>query len=225
MPVAPPDSRPSRPADLSGKYLYFGNLGVNERQYQSGRWVGLALRPTHDREIQHDAREPLPVLDDSVRKIQSQDVFEHIDYELLPPILDDIYRALVPGGVFRLSLPDYHSPYLSKRCVYDENGNVLADLRMGGTVAYNRETKQREVRFAPHGNSHVWFPTYLLVRKLVEQSLLRACREIHYYHYFLNAEEFVVEPIPEDEMFVMRAPPHDMRAGGKPLSIVVDFKK
>lgn len=213
------------PADLSGRYLYFGNLCTHERQFQSEKWYGLALQPTHDREVQHDARQPLPVPADSVQKIQSQDVFEHIDYELLPPILSDIYRALAPGGVFRLSLPDYHSPFLRKRCVFDEDGRVIADLRMGGSVVYDRKAKQRRVEFAPNGNAHVWFPTFELVQRLVERSRLKECREIRYYQYFRTRSEFVADPIPEDEMFVMRAVPQDMRAGGKPISIVVDFIK
>lgn len=210
---------------LSGKYLYFGNLCTHERQFQSDKWLGLALHPTHERELTHDARLPLPVPDNSVEKIQSQDVFEHIGYDLLPPILNDIFRALAPGGVFRLSLPDYRSPFLRQRCVYDEEGRVIADLRMGGTVTYDRATKQRKVQFAPNGGAHVWFPTFELVQALVERSRLNECRDIRYYQYFRTANEFVVDPIPENEMFVMRAVPHDNRAGGKPISIVVDFTK
>lgn len=211
--------------ELTDRYLYFGNLCTHERQYQSEKWLGLALHPTHDRELEHDARQPLPVPDGSVQKIQSQDVFEHIPYDVLPPILDDIFRALAVGGVFRLSLPDYRSPYLRKRCVYDEEGRVIADLRMGGSVKYDRVTKQRRVEFAPNGNAHVWFPTFELVQDLVARSRLRECRDVHYYQYFRTRKEFVAEPIPENEMFVQRALPHDNRAGGKPVSIVVDFTK
>ncbi len=210
---------------LVGKYLYFGNLTEVERQYESGKFVGLALHPQHDQEIRHDARLPLPVPDNSVEKIQSQDVFEHIPYEDLPPILDDIYRALRPTGVFRLSLPDYRSPMLVKRCVYDENGNVLADLRMGGSVAFDKKTKTRKVEFKGNGGAHVWFPVYESVRDLVAKSQLRDCQSIRFYHYFVDKVSFVAEEIPDDEMFVMRAPPNDMRAGGRPISIVADFVK
>lgn len=210
---------------LIGKYLYFGNLTAGERQYASGRFVGLALVPQHGREIRHDAREKLPVPDNSVEKIQSQDVFEHLPYDELPAILDDIHRALKPGGIFRLSLPDYGSPFLLKRCVFDEQGNILADLRMGGRVAWDRKAKRRKVEFLPDGNAHLWFPTWELVWGLIRRSTIEHCAAVRFHHYFVNRNEYVMLDYPEEEMFVMRAPPHDQRAGGLPISLIVDFVK
>jgi SAM-dependent methyltransferase len=120
-------------------YLYLGNLPMDEPQYKKGRFIGLALNPTHDREIMHDIRNKFPFADESVSKIQSQDVFEHIEQRGLIPIFDEIYRILKKDGVFRLSVPDYNSPYYRKRCVYDQDGNILADLRMGGAVSYEKK--------------------------------------------------------------------------------------
>lgn len=210
---------------LVGSYLYFGNLTTVERQFASGRFMGLALAPQHSQEIRHDARDPLPVADDSVAKIQSQDVFEHLPYDSLPAILDDIHRALMPGGIFRLSLPDYGSPFLLKRCVFDEHGNILADLRMGGSVGWDRKGKRRRTEFQPNGNAHLWFPTWELVWGLIRRSKLEHCAEIRFHHYFVNRDEYVMQDYPEAEMFVMRAPPHDKRAGGLPISLIVDFVK
>lgn len=210
---------------LAGKYLYFGNLTPVERQFSSGKFVGLALEPQHDREIRHDARDPLPVPDSSVVKVQSQDVFEHIEYDKLPPILDDIYRVLAPSGTFRLSLPDYNSPFLLSRCVFDEAGNVLADLRMGGSVRFDKKTKSRTVEFLGNGNAHVWFPTYPQVTDLIASSRLSECSRIEFYHYFESRDRFTCREIPDPELFVMRAPPNDMRAKGAPISLVVDFIK
>lgn len=211
---------------LAEKYLYYGNLTAVEAQYASGRFVGMTLgEPQHEREVRHDARLPLPVPDGSVEKIQSQDVFEHLAYEELPRIFDDIYRALKPGGVFRLSLPDYHAEALRARCVFDERGEILCDLRMGGEVLWNYKKKRREVRLLSNGNSHLWFPTQRLVARAVERSTLRSCRTIKYYHYYSSLDTFVADPFPDNEMPVMRAPPCDMRAGGKPVSIIADFIK
>ena len=191
----------------------------------SGRFVGLALTPTHRREIRHDAREPLPVADNSVEKIQSQDVFEHLKYESLPAVLDEIHRVLAPSGTFRLSVPDYHSPLVLSRCVFDENGGVIADLRMGGSVRYDAETKRRKVEFLPDGGAHLWFPTYQKVQALIARSRIGQCSAITFHHYFLNRKDHVVRDFPENEMFVKRAPPHDGRAGGLPVSIIIDFVK
>lgn len=212
-------------AALAGKFLYFGNLPRDERQYASGLFIGLALNPKHDREIRHDAREPLPVADNSVERIQSQDVFEHIAYDELPPILDDIMRVLKPGGRFRLSLPDYNSPFLLSRCAFDEAGRILCDLRMGGSVRYDRTSKGRLVQFADGGNAHLWFPTYDAVQALVQRSALRHCREIQWWQGFQDRTTAMIRDIPELDMWVKRAAPHDRRAGGKPVSLVVDFVK
>lgn len=210
---------------LVGKHLYFGNLTTGERQYASGRFVGLALAPQHSQEIRHDARQKLPVADNSVERIQSQDVFEHLAYDELPAIFDDIHRALKPGGIFRLSLPDYGSPFLLRRCVFDEQGRILADLRMGGRVAWDRKGRQRKVEFLPDGNAHLWFPTWELVWGLIRRSTIEHCAAIRFHHYFVNREEYVMQDYPEEEMFVMRAPPHDQRGGGLPISLIVDFVK
>ena len=210
---------------MSDKYIYFGNLGKKERQYSIPKFLGLALYPRHNREIQHDALDTIPFGDNCVCKIQSQDVFEHLPYDKLPFVFDEIYRVLTCGGTFRLSLPDYRSPFIKKRCVYDSNGQVIADLKMGGSVIYDAKRKKAKVCLTDDGNAHVWFPVYELVLELIVRSDLRKCSSIEFYQYFKNFKEYVVKDVPENEMFVMRSVPNDMRANGAPVSIIVDFIK
>jgi predicted SAM-dependent methyltransferase len=80
------------------QYLYFGSLGLHERQYQVPNFTGLALAPQHDREMRHDATAALPFGDAAIAKIQSQDVFEHLPFEKVPFVLDEVHRVLKPGG-------------------------------------------------------------------------------------------------------------------------------
>ncbi len=218
----------SYPVDLSrvlaGRYLYFGSLGAEEPQAANPNFVALALRSNGPRQIAHDLRDPLPCGNATIPKIQSQDVFEHLRYEQIPGILDEVFRVLTPGGIFRLSVPDYRSPLLRARSVFDENGQVIADLMMGGKVSYGRTTG-REVTFAPGGDSHLWFPVIESVQSLVLRSAIRKCESIRFLHYWTSLSEYVCESIPDDELIVLRAPPRDMRAGGKPISIVADFIK
>ena len=213
-----------RPADQE-TYLYYGGIGAHERQYQIPNFVGLALHPKGDREIKHDATDPLPYADNSIRKVQSQDVFEHLPKETIPAILDDIYRVLKPGGVFRLSVPDYRSPLLTRRSVYNRDGEVIADLMMGGSVQYDASTASAAAQFTTDGNAHIWFPKYETVLDLVIRSQIRKCSEIKFYQYFIDDKNYVVEEYPENEMHVTRSVPFDNRAGGAPISIVVDFIK
>lgn len=205
-------------------YLYFGSLGPHERQYQVPNFIGLALEPAHEREVRHDLAAALPYSDNSIAKVQAQDVLEHLPFERVPFVLDEIYRVLKPGGVFRLSVPDYRSPVHRRRSLYDWRGRVTGDLMMGAEPYFDAATGDARIRFAEGGEAHLWFPRYELITHLVLKSEIRKSR-ITFWQAFLDDHTFLAEPFPEDEMYVQRALPHDRRAGGAPVSIVADFQK
>jgi len=205
-------------------YLYFGSLGQHERQFQVPNFIGLALNPAHDREIKHNLTDPLPYPGDSIAKIQAQDVLEHLPFDKVPFVLDEIYRVLRPGGIFRLSVPDYRSPVQKRRSIYDARGRIIGDLLMGATSYLDQATGDVRVRFSEDGEAHLWFPRYELITHLVLKSELRKAR-IHFYQGFIDDHSYLCEPLPDDEMFVQRAAPHDRRAGGAPTSIIADFVK
>jgi SAM-dependent methyltransferase len=207
------------------QYLYFGSLGLHERQYQVPNFVGLALHPAHDREVAHDATAALPFADATIAKVQAQDVLEHLPLDRVPFVLDEIYRVLKPGGIFRLSVPDYRSPVMKRRSIYDARGRVTGDLLMGATPYFDDTTGDARVRFSEDGHAHVWFPRYELITHLILKSDIRKSGEIKFYQCFLDDHTYLCEPVPENEMYVQRAAPHDKRAGGAPISIVADFTK
>lgn len=209
---------------IGDKFVYFGNLFPHEPQYLSGRFVGLALVPRFDRDLPHDARAGLPFADDSVAGFQSQDVFEHVEKEKIPGILDDIYRCMRPGAVFRLSLPDYNSPLLRRRSAYDHQGNVLYDVAMGGALKAGM-AGEIETVLPPGGDVHLWFPTYPELLALIIDSDIRRCRTIAFHHHWITPHDYVMRDFDQSLMPVSRTPPGDMRADGKPISIVVDFVK
>ena len=205
-------------------YLYFGSLGQHERQFQVPNFIGLALEPAHDREVRHNLTDPLPYSENSIAKIQAQDVLEHLSFDKVPFVLDEIYRVLKPGGTFRLSVPDYRSPVQKRRSLYDARGRVIGDLMMGASSYFDPVTGDAKVRFAQNGDAHLWFPRYELITHLVLKSEIRKAR-IHFYQAFIDDHSYLCEPVPENEMFVQRAAPHDRRAGGAPTSIIADFVK
>lgn len=86
--------------------IYFGSLPINQYQYCEADFIGLALKPSHDRELKHDLHDPLPFENDAAEKIQAQDVIEHLDINKVCDIFNEIYRVLVKDGIFRLSVPD-----------------------------------------------------------------------------------------------------------------------
>jgi len=205
-------------------YLYFGNLAIREQQYQSGLFYGLTPHPEKDRDICHDARDPLPFRDASITGFQSQDVFEHIEYGRIAFILDEVFRCLAPGGIFRLSVPDYNCPLLKSRSVYDADGNVLFDAAMGGSVS-GKMNGGMEVTFPPDCKAHLWFPTYSNVTALIVASQIRKSSAIIFHHAWIDSKRFICNDFDQTIMLVRRSPPNDMRADGKPISIVVDFIK
>jgi len=54
----------------------------------------------------HDIRQGMPFFNNSVDYIYASHVLEHLDYAVALKLLDECHRALLPGGVLRLVLPD-----------------------------------------------------------------------------------------------------------------------
>ena len=119
-------------------HLYAGDIPYNKEYKQM---VGLSLHQSNYNHIKHDVTEPLALSDNSVDSFQSEDVFEHIEYEKLTVVFNEIYRVLKPGGVFRLSLPDYRNEMLINRSVKNENGNIIFDSGGGGVFENGRVKK------------------------------------------------------------------------------------
>jgi hypothetical protein len=82
----------------------------------------------------------------------------------------------------------------------------------------------KELYFQQMG-AHLWSPTYELVNELISKSEIRKCGEIVFYQYNKTRGEVVNNPFPINGMPVKRVPSLDMRNGGNPVSIVVDFIK
>ena len=60
--------------------------------------------------IYHDIQGPFPIEGEVVDRILSEDCIEHIEEKFYEGIFSETYRVLKPGGVFRLSAPDYMHP-------------------------------------------------------------------------------------------------------------------
>jgi predicted SAM-dependent methyltransferase len=54
----------------------------------------------------HDIRQGLPFFNNSIDYIYASHVLEHLDYSVASKLIDECHRALLPGGVVRLVLPD-----------------------------------------------------------------------------------------------------------------------
>jgi SAM-dependent methyltransferase len=200
--------------DLSRRKRIFLYAGDIPQDLNYNKYVGLSCTQSNSRHVRHDLTEALPLPDNCVDIYQSEDVFEHIDPRELPSVINEIYRVLKPGGLFRLSLPDYRCNILHERSLKDEHGNLVFDPEGGGDYIDGRVVN----------GGHVWFPTYETVRDLLGSTLFT---NISYYHYYDEKGNGVTHAIDYSLGHVRRTPDHDERVQDpyRPLSIVVDCRK
>ena len=133
-------------------FLYCGDIVKQRRDYTNTPFIGLSLHRDNQYHIQHDMTLPIPLKDNTVDIVQSEDVMEHIEYSMLKKSIDEIFRVLKPGGLFRLSMPDYKCDVLYNRSEKDCNGNIIFDS--GGGGRYDRINKKVIT------GGHVWFPVF-----------------------------------------------------------------
>lgn len=189
--------------------LYAGDV-PDQTEYDG--WIGLSLTQENARHIRHDVTKPFPLPNNSVDAFQAEDVFEHIEYDQLVPVLNDIHRVLKPGALFRLSLPDYRCDILYERSEKDSYGNIIFDPFGGGN---------------PEKPGHVWFPRYETLQLLLETSRFGADGTINFLHYYDRHGASVTHPIDYSKGHVQRTPDFDRRvqAPYRSMSLIVDLTK
>lgn len=204
--------------DSANIYLYAGDLPEVNRE--NVPFIGLTLKPEKDWwnefHISHNVTAAIDLPDNSVDIFQSEDVFEHIDYDQLKSTINEIYRVLKPGGLFRLSMPDYRCDFIFERSKKDKEGNIIFDW--GGGGKYLKRKKQVV------GGGHVWFPKYETTRSLLESTEFS---EINFLHYYDTDGTPVLNEIDHSKCLVRRTPDFDERVSSplRPMSIVVDCFK
>jgi SAM-dependent methyltransferase len=192
-------------------YLYAGDVPQNGLY---NKFVGLSLSQANSQHIKHDITKKLPLENACVDIYQSEDVFEHIEPEKLLLVIDEIYRVLKPGGIFRLSMPDYQCDILYRRTQKNKKGELLFDPGGGGEFIDGKVVK----------GGHVWFPQYKTVKELIEKTHFK---DIRFHHYYDESGKGIIKPIDYTIGHVMRTPDHDERVKNpyRPMSIVVDCIK
>jgi len=87
--------------------------------------------------IDSDLRRPLPLENDSCAYIYSCHFFEHLNRQHGEALMEDCYRVLRPGGIFRIVLPDFKKTFAAylagDRDFFDlvENGGFLPRCENG----------------------------------------------------------------------------------------------
>ena len=197
-------------------YLYAGDMQNNRRHDKP--FIGLSLNQDNEYHIKHDITSPFVLLDNTVDIFQSEDVFEHIEVDNIVNIFNEIYRVLKPGGLFRLSMPDYKCDILKERSYKNNKGDIFFDPGGGGRY----DTTINKVI----DGGHVWFPTYENVYNLVNQSNFDMSK-VNFLHYYDEKNNPITKKIDYTNGYIVRTPDHDDRVKNpyRPMSIVVDIYK
>lgn len=176
--------------------------------------IGLSLHGGDHIHVQQDICHAMPLPDNSVESYQAEDVLEHIQYEELVPVIDEIYRVLKLGKRFRLSIPDYGCDVLQNRSEKNENGQIVFDPGGGGVDRFDK-------------TGHRWFPRIDSTVQLLVKTKFSKCGSMHFYHYYNMDGTFVTKPIDYTKGHVLRTPDFDERVQSpyRPMSLVVDLIK
>ncbi len=115
----------------------------------------------------------LPIPDGSAQGVYCSHVLEHLPRDDVPRALRNTLRMLVPGGVFRLVVPDLYwraSRYLAS----SEVGDPLAADRLMSTCLLGRQSKSKGLMAIARdylGNSaHLWMYDFAALKALLEEA-------------------------------------------------------
>ena len=196
-------------------FLYAGDLPPNLKQYTTH--VGLTPFKYSKRTIRHDILNEFPISSNVVDIFQSEDVFEHIPYQSLPSVFEEIYRILKPGGLFRLSLPDYRFDVYTNRSLKDSSGKIVFDPGGGGRLRDGKVV----------GGGHLWFPKLELVDSLFEKSSFARSGRYEILHATQADGSLLLSAVDYRLGMIQRTPDHDARGQmpRRPISIIVDAWK
>lgn len=190
--------------------LYAGDI-CDDIHMSNPNLYGLSLNRADSRHILHDITKKYPLPDNCIYAYQAEDVLEHIEFEKLVDTINEIYRILRTDGLFRISLPDYYSPYLSVISMRNQYGNILFDPTGGGIYGAN----------GVEGGGHIWFPNYLIVRDLLKKTRFK---KVDLLCYHTEEGKLIKREIDLLKGHIIRFPKEDMT--DKPIySIVIDCYK
>lgn len=92
------------------RYKFMRGLSLNVGSGGRGlpSWINTDAVAHHaDITFTHDLRRPLPLADQSVKRIFAEHVIEHLNHkEDVPRVFAEFYRVLESGGVLRIIVPD-----------------------------------------------------------------------------------------------------------------------
>lgn len=203
--------------------LYDRNMYCNNPDYCTPaqnpncyKFACVSLNKNNSTHLIHDLANNLPLPDNSVDVFQTEDVLEHRPYDSLVDIINEVCRVLKPGGLCRISMPDYRCDVLYNRSIKDNNGSIIFDPLGGGQYQNGKVV----------GGGHLWFPNLESVTVLLSKTLFNEKNKVKFLHYYTEKKS-ITKKIDYSICYVRRTPDHDGRVSDpyRAMSIVVDLIK
>lgn len=91
-------------------WLNLGGKGHGDGHPEYAGYVSVDIEPGQHLHVVHDLRQPIPLPDGSVDRMHTEDFLHYLSREDMASMLRECYRLLRPGGLLRISLPDYAHP-------------------------------------------------------------------------------------------------------------------
>ena len=146
-------------------------------------YVAVDLEPVPDGwAVGHDLRKPLPLPDNSVSRIITEDFVEHIRPEEIGRLLVECHRLLKPGGHLRIACPDYNNPK-------------------------DRDAFEGSPNHDKRNPLHITRTDYPMMKSILGASPFK---EIRFYHYW-DGDTFFQKPFDPALGPVKRTPENDQR--------------
>jgi predicted SAM-dependent methyltransferase len=115
----------------------------------------------------------LPIGDSTVLGVYCSHVLEHLPRDEVPRALRNTFRMLIPGGVFRLIVPDLHWRVL-KYLASSEIGDPLAADRLLKECLLGRQSRVRQylklIREHFGNSAHLWMYDFAAMKALLEEA-------------------------------------------------------
>jgi predicted SAM-dependent methyltransferase len=92
-------------------------IGAGDKKGENG-WITLDV--TKNCDINWNLQKGIPFPNESIHKIYSSHLFEHLSFKEGQKLLDECLRVLVPGGVFSICVPNakiYMEAYVKGECL------------------------------------------------------------------------------------------------------------
>lgn len=121
-------------------------IGSGNRQGKNG-WLTLDINRSCD--IFWDLRKGIPFPDESIAKIYSSHLFEHLTFRESQALLDECLRVLIPGGIFSICVPNariYIEAYLNPETKLDNK------YFFNHRPAYNQTTRIDFINYTAYMN-------------------------------------------------------------------------